>query len=54
MTPKEVKYLAWGRSSIVFEMSDGSLLFPQMDDEGNDGGAMAHITEKGMDTIYTI
>ena len=54
MTPKEVEHLGWYKSAIVLEMSDGSLLFPQMDDEGNDGGAMAHITEKGMDTIYTI
>jgi len=54
MTPKEVEHLGWYKSSIVFEMSDGSLLFPQMDDEGNDGGAMSHITEQGMDTIYTI
>jgi hypothetical protein len=29
-------------------------LFPQMDDEGNDGGAMAHITDLGTDIIYTI
>jgi len=54
MTPKEVEHLGWYKSSIVFGMSDGSLLFPQMDDEGNDGGAMSHITEQGMDTIYTI
>lgn len=54
MTPNEMQQLAWGRSSIVFEMSDGSILFPQMDDEGNDGGAMAHITEQGVNTIYTI
>jgi hypothetical protein len=52
MTPKEVEHLGWYKSSIVFEMSDGSLLFPQTDDEGNDGGAMAHISE--LDTIYTI
>lgn len=54
MTPEEMQHLAWGRSSIVFEMSDGSILFPQMDDEGNDGGAMAHITGLGTDIIYTI
>jgi hypothetical protein len=54
MTPKEVEHLGWYNSSIVLEMSDGSLLFPQMDDEGNDGGAMAHISELGMATIYTI
>lgn len=54
MTPKEVEHLGWYKSSIVFEMSDGSLLFPQTDDEGNDGGAMAHISERGMHTIYTI
>jgi hypothetical protein len=54
MTPDEVKHLGWYKSSIVLEMSDGSLLFPQMDDEGNDGGAMKHITDKGTNTIYTI
>lgn len=54
MTPIEAENLGWYKSSIVFEMSDGSLLFPQMDDEGNDGGAMSHITKRGVNTIYTI
>jgi hypothetical protein len=55
LTITRVRYMTpWYKSSIVFEMSDGSLLFPQTDDEGNDGGAMAHISERGMHTIYTI
>ena len=56
MTPREADHLGWYKSSIVFEMSDGSLLFPQMDDEGNDGGAMLYYdyNKNESDIVYTI
>lgn len=54
MTPIELSHMDWHQSPIVFEMSDGSLMFPQMDDEGNDGGAMARIKDGKWDVCYTI
>ena len=54
MTPIEQSHMDWHQSPIVFEMSDGSLMFPQCDDEGNDGGAMARIKDGKWDVCYTI
>ena len=36
-------------------LSDGTIMIPQMDDEGNDGGAMMLLDkEKNYDVVYTI
>ena len=40
LTDEEMKGMGWHRKSIVLELSDGSLLFPSSDDEGNDAGAL--------------
>jgi hypothetical protein len=40
LTEEEVSNLGWSHSVLVMELSDGTLLFPSMDDEGNDGGSM--------------
>tara|TARA_R110002020_G_scaffold463600_2_gene683723 strand:- start:307 stop:552 length:246 start_codon:yes stop_codon:yes gene_type:complete len=40
LTTIEMKGMGWYRKSIVLELSDGSLLFPSKDDEGNDAGAL--------------
>lgn len=40
LTTIEMKGMGWHRKSIVLELSDGSLLFPSKDDEGNDAGAL--------------
>jgi len=42
LTDKERDTLMWNKSPIVMELDDGTLLIPQMDDEGNDGGALAY------------
>jgi len=37
------KYLEewmWYKRPIVLKLDDGTMLIPQMDDEGNDGGAL--------------
>ena len=38
--------LMWHRCPIAIELEDGTVIIPQMDDEGNDGGALMYI-EKG-------
>ena len=30
----------WGNRPICLQLDDGSWIYPQMDDEGNDGGAL--------------
>ena len=54
MTPIETQRMAFYSSPIVFEMSDGSLMFPQSDDEGNDGGALGMVKFGEYDVVYTI
>ena len=43
LNPKECNDLNWYSSSLVLFLDDGTCLIPQSDDEGNNGGAMAHI-----------
>lgn len=40
MTEDEAKYNGWERRPIILRLNDGTFLFPSMDDEGNDGGAI--------------
>lgn len=40
LTKEEMDALGWTKSVLVIRLDDGTLLFPSMDDEGNDGGAM--------------
>ena len=40
LTQEETEASGWYSSPIVIELSDGSALIPQSDDEGNDGGAL--------------
>ena len=53
-TPIECSELGWNKSPIVFHLSDGTTMFPQCDDEGNDGGAMAIQKFNEWDVAYTI
>jgi len=53
-TPIECSELGWNKSPIVFQMSDGTVMYPQCDDEGNDGGALAFIKDGNWDVAYTI
>tara|TARA_R110000751_G_scaffold115549_1_gene214951 strand:- start:7711 stop:7962 length:252 start_codon:yes stop_codon:yes gene_type:complete len=37
---KYLKEWMWYKRPIVLKLDDGTMLIPQMDDEGNDGGAI--------------
>lgn len=41
MTAEEVKDFGWYSSAILIKLSDGTLLYPQSDDEGNSAGSIA-------------
>ena len=40
MTDEEVEEFGWSSAAVVLALADGTLLFPSMDDEGNDAGAI--------------
>ena len=56
LQPCEIDNLGWYKSSLVVEFDDKTCLIPQMDDEGNDGGAMLYINHKTnkQEVIYTL
>jgi hypothetical protein len=61
-TIKEVRYtsdaeleaLGWTRHVVVLGLDDGSLVFPSMDDEGNEGGALFGQDAKGVDITLPV
>lgn len=44
--------LMWYKKPVVIRFTDGSILIPQSDDEGNDGGSMYYQDEETSDVIY--
>ena len=50
----EVAGLGLSHTVLVLELSNGSLLFPSTDDEGNDGGAMFGQTKDGGDMTFPV
>ena len=40
MTLDEQKDLGWYSRPVVLQLSDGNLIYPSKDDEGNDAGAL--------------
>ena len=49
---KDMENLMWYKKPVVITFTDGSVLIPQSDDEGNDGGSMYYQDEKVSETIY--
>ena len=56
LTNDECKDLGWYSTPLVIEFTDGTCIFPQSDDEGNNGGAMCYYDYKSGEEkiIYTI
>jgi len=40
LTTAEAKRNGWFKRPLVLQLDDGNLIYPTMDDEGNDGGAI--------------
>lgn len=40
MSDSEVEEFMWHNAPIAIQLDDGHWIYPSMDDEGNDGGAM--------------
>jgi hypothetical protein len=54
MSEQECNRLGWHKRPILIRFTDGSYIIPQMDDEGNDGGAMYYEGDSGAVLIHTI
>ena len=54
MTQEEADAMMWDKRPLVIRFTDGSFLIPQMDDEGNNGGAMYFQNDSGAVLIHTI
>jgi len=56
LQPSECGNMGWNYSPLVLELDDKTCLIPQMDDEGNDGGAMLHYNYKTSEgeVVYVI
>lgn len=54
LTQEEADAFMWYKRPLVIRFTDGSFLIPQMDDEGNDGGAMFHQVNGNETIIYTL
>jgi len=56
LSSTELKDLGWSKNPLVLVLNNGTCLIPQLDDEGNDGGAVLHYNyrdEKETKIIYT-
>lgn len=40
MTKEETEQFGWYKRAVIIIFTDGSVMIPQCDDEGNDGGAL--------------
>ncbi len=40
MTKKEMKEMGWYKRPVILQLDDGNIIYPSMDDEGNNGGAL--------------
>lgn len=51
---EEVEALGWHHSALVIQLSDGTLLFPSADDEGNDAGALFGQKADGSELTFPV
>ena len=49
---KDMENLMWYKRPVIIHFTDGTILIPQSDDEGNDCGSMYYQDEKTSDVIY--
>lgn len=53
LLPEEADSLGWRRRAIVFELDNGTFVYPSMDDEGNGAGAL-FTTDKNTNVLPVI
>jgi hypothetical protein len=53
MSQEMADQLGWYCRPVILILDDESILVPQSDDEGNNGGAVMHYAETGDTLLYT-
>ncbi|MBU3625905.1 hypothetical protein ICN48_06615 [Polynucleobacter sp. JS-Safj-400b-B2] len=53
LTEEEMNDLGWTQKCVVLHLDDGNIIFPSVDDEGNDAGAL-FTNNKECDTFPVI
>lgn len=54
MSDQEADNIGWYKRPVAFKLNDGSWLYPQADDEGNDGGAIVYINKEDSEVFPVI
>jgi len=54
MTQKEANNVGWYSRCVVFQLDDGTILFPSRDDEGNDAGALFGQDQVGAELTFPV
>ena len=54
LNDREREDIAWDKSGLVIEFTDGHWLLPMRDDEGNDAGALWTSSQSEINVIPTI
>jgi len=54
LSEKEAEGFGWHKRPLVIIFNDDSMIIPQSDDEGNDGGAMWYQDKTKETIIYTL
>ena len=53
MTKDECEHSGWSKRPICLQLDDNTWIYPQMDDEGNDGGVI-YYSGKNVDDAETL
>jgi hypothetical protein len=54
LSEEEKDMMGWYNKTIVIQFTDGTIIFPSMDDEGNDGGALFGQSPKGEELTFPV
>ena len=54
MTEEERRLLFIGFRAVVLTLSDGTLLYPMADDEGNEAGALVALASTGEQVLFPV
>ena len=52
MTDEERQMMMWDYCPVVIELDDHTLIWPQRDEEGNDGGALSGQSPEGKSLAF--
>lgn len=54
MSDQEADHMGWHNRPVAFKLNDGTWLYPQADDEGNEAGAMYYADKENSEIFPVI